>query len=62
MQDACLSRTPPSQAPVARDPRRRAAPNHFMTHLAMQEADEEGSPVTWGEHVTDKEYGAAPAS
>jgi hypothetical protein len=33
-----------------------------MIHPAMQEADEEGSPVTWGEHVTDEEYGAAPAS
>jgi hypothetical protein len=32
-----------------------------MTHLAMQEADDQGSPVTWGEHVTDEEYGAAPA-
>ena len=31
-----------------------------MTHLAMQETDDEGSPVTWGEHVTDEEYGAAP--
>jgi len=26
----------------------------------MQQVDEEGSPVTWGEHVTDDEYGAAP--
>jgi hypothetical protein len=26
----------------------------------MQEADESGSPVTWGQHVTDQEYGAAP--
>jgi hypothetical protein len=31
-----------------------------MTHIAMQAADEQGSPVTWGEHVTDEEYGAAP--
>src|SRR3954465_13952125 len=38
-----------------------AAPNRFMTHIAMQEADDQGSPVTWGEHVTDEEYGAAPA-
>ena len=38
-----------------------AAPNRFMTHLAMQEVDDQGSPVTWGEHVTDDEYGAAPA-
>ncbi len=39
-----------------------AAPNRFMTHIAMQEADESGSPVTWGEHVTDKEYNAVPAT
>lgn len=37
-----------------------AAPDRFMTHLAMQEADETGSPVTWGEHVSDEEYGSAP--
>ena len=29
-----------------------AAPNRFMTHLAMQEVDDQGSLVTWGEHVT----------
>jgi quercetin dioxygenase-like cupin family protein len=39
-----------------------AAPNRFMAHLAMQEVDDEGSPVTWGKHVTDDEYNAAPAS
>jgi hypothetical protein len=33
-----------------------------MTHLAMQEVDEDGSPVTWGEHVTDEEYSATQAS
>jgi hypothetical protein len=38
-----------------------AAPNRFMTHVAIQEADETGSPVTWAEHVTDEEYGAEPA-
>ena len=38
-----------------------AAPDRFMTHLAMQEVDDEGSPVTWGEHVTDEEYNAARA-
>jgi quercetin dioxygenase-like cupin family protein len=36
-----------------------AAPNRFMTHVAMQEADDSGSPVTWGQHVTDEEYAAA---
>jgi quercetin dioxygenase-like cupin family protein len=39
-----------------------AAPNRFMTHLAMQEADDSGSPVTWGEHVTDEQYNAAPST
>jgi hypothetical protein len=24
------------------------------------ETDDSGSPVSWGEHVTDEEYGAAP--
>ncbi len=37
-----------------------AAPDRFMTHIAMQEADDSGSPVTWGEHVTDDEYHAEP--
>ncbi len=37
-----------------------AAPDRFMTHLAMQLVDEQGSAVTWGEHVSDEEYGAAP--
>jgi quercetin dioxygenase-like cupin family protein len=35
-----------------------AAPDRFMTHLAMQQADDQGSPVTWGVHVTDDEYSA----
>ena len=38
-----------------------AAPTRFMAHLAMLETDEEGNPATWGDHVTDEEYGAAPA-
>jgi aryl-alcohol dehydrogenase-like predicted oxidoreductase len=33
-----------------------------MTHIAMQEVDDEGSPVTWGQHVTNAEYNGAPAS
>lgn len=33
-----------------------AAPDRFMTHTAMQEADDSGSPVTWDRHVTDEEY------
>jgi hypothetical protein len=31
-----------------------------MTHLAMQEIDDPGSPAIWGEHITDEEYNAAP--
>jgi hypothetical protein len=31
-----------------------------MTHLAMQEADDSGSPVTWGEQVSDEQYAAGP--
>jgi quercetin dioxygenase-like cupin family protein len=39
-----------------------AAPERFMTHLAMLDVDEQGNSATWGEHVTDEEYRAAPAS
>ncbi len=38
-----------------------AAPNRFMTHLALAEVDEAGSAATWGDHVSDDEYAAAPA-
>jgi acyl CoA:acetate/3-ketoacid CoA transferase alpha subunit len=31
-----------------------------MTHIAMHQADDEGNLVTWGDHVTDEEYAAAP--
>jgi hypothetical protein len=33
-----------------------------MTHLAMLEVDAEGNSAIWGEHVTDEEYNAGPAS
>jgi len=39
-----------------------ATPNRFMTHLAMQEVDDQGSPVAWGEHVTDEEYNPPESS
>ncbi len=35
-----------------------AAPDHFMTHLAMWEAPADGPEVEFGEHITDEEYGA----
>ena len=37
-----------------------AAPERFMTHLAMVDVDDEGIPANWGDHVTDEEYAAAP--
>jgi quercetin dioxygenase-like cupin family protein len=37
-----------------------AAAMRFMTHVAIHPADDGGSTVTWGEHVTDEEYGSAP--
>ena len=38
-----------------------AAPDRFMTHVAMLEVDDHGNLATWGDHVTDDEYAAAPA-
>jgi quercetin dioxygenase-like cupin family protein len=37
-----------------------AAPTRLMTHVAMQQADDGGNVVTWGEHVSDDEYAQAP--
>lgn len=37
-----------------------AAPDRFMTHIAMLQVDEEGTSATWGEHVSDDEYGQQP--
>jgi quercetin dioxygenase-like cupin family protein len=38
-----------------------AAATRFMTHIAMVEVDDEGKAATWGDPVSDEEYGAAPA-
>ena len=35
-----------------------AAPDRFMTHLAMVEVGDDGTPASWLEHVTDEEYGS----
>jgi quercetin dioxygenase-like cupin family protein len=35
-----------------------ATADRFMVHLAIQETDESGSTVKWGEHVTDEEIGS----
>src|SRR5438874_11777057 len=37
-----------------------AAANRFMTHIAMVDVDEGGNGATWGDHVSDEEYAAAP--
>jgi hypothetical protein len=37
-----------------------AAPTRFMTHVAIHQPDEAGSPVTWDRHVSDDEYAQAP--
>ena len=36
-----------------------AAPDRFMTHIAMLDVDDEGNSATWGDHVTDEEYSAS---
>ena len=36
-----------------------AAPTRFMTHLAMQQVDEQGNAAIWGDHVSDEEYRSA---
>jgi quercetin dioxygenase-like cupin family protein len=33
-----------------------AGPKNFMTHLAIQEATEDGTSVTWGDPVSDADY------
>jgi quercetin dioxygenase-like cupin family protein len=35
-----------------------AAPDHFMTHIAIVEADPQGKTATWGALVSDQEYQA----
>ena len=37
-----------------------AAATRFMVHLALLQVDDEGTSATWGAHVSDEEYGAAP--
>jgi quercetin dioxygenase-like cupin family protein len=39
-----------------------AAPNRLMTHLAIQPVDDQGTAISWGEHVSDEDYSAEPAS
>lgn len=36
-----------------------AAPDRFMTHVAISEVDDDGSAATWDAHVSDAEYAAS---
>ena len=38
-----------------------AAAIRFMTHIAMLDVDDKGNSATWGPHVSDAEYSAAPS-
>jgi quercetin dioxygenase-like cupin family protein len=38
-----------------------AAPDRFMTHIAMLDVDEKGNNATWGPHVSESEYAATPS-
>ena len=37
-----------------------ASAARFMTHIAMLQVDDAGNTASWGDHVTDEEYAAAP--
>ena len=38
-----------------------ATAGRLMVHVAMLDVDDDGNNATWGAHVTDEEYAAAPA-
>lgn len=37
-----------------------ATKNRFMMHIAMQESDDKGEVVSWGEQVSDEDYSKQP--
>ncbi|MBG6215565.1 hypothetical protein IWX75_000002 [Arthrobacter sp. CAN_A6] len=39
-----------------------ATADRFMAQIAVQEANGHGQIVTWGEHVTDQDYGQPAAT
>jgi len=39
-----------------------ASATRFMAHLSIVQVDDDGIPATWLTHVTDEEYGTAPAA
>jgi quercetin dioxygenase-like cupin family protein len=38
-----------------------AAPDRFMVHVALHQADADGNTVAWGAHVSHGEYAQAPS-
>ena len=38
-----------------------ASPTRFMTHIAMLDVDDKGGNATWGDHLSEAEYTAAPS-
>jgi len=38
------------------------SPTRLMAHVAIQEADDDGIPTYWGDHVSDDEYLSGPAA
>jgi quercetin dioxygenase-like cupin family protein len=38
-----------------------ADPTHFMTHIALQEVDDDGNAAYWSDHVSDADYLSGPA-
>jgi hypothetical protein len=49
-----------SQVAAASVQRHGVAPTRFMTHIAIQQADDNGHVVEWGWHVSDDQYAQAP--
>ena len=39
-----------------------AAPDHFMTHLTVYEAADDGAETEWAEHVPEEAYRATPGN
>ena len=39
-----------------------ASPDRLMSHLSVLEVGDDGNSASWGDHVTDDEYGLEPDS
>jgi hypothetical protein len=50
-----------SQVAAASVQRHGVAPTRFMTHIAIQQADDNGHVIEWGRHGSDDQYARAPS-